>query len=262
MKIDRAAFLLLTGSIAASACVEQPPNAPTVDIALPFASAAPPPEPAAPAVTAVGASSAPSSRPAPSREGYSADEGDYPADEAGGAPNPGFCGHSRAQFDPRRTGCGDATGSPASCKAMAAPRGCGSFPFPRSKCDGFTASMKPKIAERAVACVVALSGKDVCDACLTYRCGYEALMSACVDASADVDCAAIVKSCAGPNPSGPSRRAPARAPTAPTTTPTVTLTECRAYLSGLAPTGRHKMVQCMVPGQGCDWGLYSCAEGL
>ena len=256
MKIDRAAFLLLTASIAASACVEQPPNAPTVDIVLPIASAAPPSEPTAtPSATGI-ASSAPSPRPAPAREGYSADEGDYPADEAHGAPDPGFCGHSHAQIDPRRTGCTDAIGSPASCKAMAAPRGCGSFPFPRSKCDGFAASMKPKIAERAVACVVALSGKEVCDACLTYRCGYEALMSACVDVTADVDCAAIAKSCAGPNPSGPSRRAPT------TPTGTVTMTECRAYLSGLAPTGRRKMVQCMVPGQGCDWGLYSCAEGL
>jgi hypothetical protein len=262
MKIDRAAFLLLTGSIAAGACVEQPPNAPTVDIALPYASAAPPAErnasaEAAPlAVATSGASSTPLS---PSREGDSADEGAYPAGEAGGSADPGFCGQSHAQFDPKRTGCSDAVGNPASCKAMAAPRGCGSFPFPRAKCDGFAASMKPKIAERAVACAVALSAKDVCDACLTYRCGYEALMTACVDPAADTDCAAIVKSCASPTPS-PTQVTPRRAPSH--AHPAVAMSECRAYLSGLTPSGRRKMVQCMVPAQGCDWGLYSCAEGL
>jgi hypothetical protein len=128
-------------------------------------------------------------------------------------------------------------GNPALCVNMMSPVGCGSFPFPRTKCDAFRAAFKPRVAERAVACALRLGGREVCDACNTYRCGYEALMSACPDPTADATCQTILASCKQ-----------------------LTMADCRAYLSGMNAVGRQKMVQCVT--QHCSYGFYSCAEGI
>ena len=237
MRVDRSAFLVITATLAARGCTSEPPRviAPTVDVpAVPVATTAPAPMPvasgsAAPALTDdVAPTGIVASDSWPSTEGG--------AQAAAAMPT---CGHSIKRFDPNRTGCRDDVGSPAACSGMNATGSCMPFPFPREECQRWALDYKPGVAERAVACARHLTGPQVCDACTTYRCGYEALMSACTDPSAASDCIAIHRGC-----------------------PSARLDECMGYLSGMSPSGRAKMVSCMSRHDECSWGLYSCSESL
>jgi hypothetical protein len=165
---------------------------------------------------------------------------EWPAAEGGGgAPSLAGCGHSSAAFNPLKQGCNDAAGAPGDCNQMNQGGSCRPFPFPVQACTRWLADYKPGVAARAVACAQRLSAAQYCDACYTYRCGYEALMGSCVDLAAAADCAAIQRAC-----------------------PTVRPDECMGYLSGMSAAGRAKMVQCMSDKTRCGWGLYSCSEGV
>lgn len=237
MQIDRSLFLFFTGAIAAGACQKQPETPENV-IVVPTATASAVPIASGPPMWT---DPKPAQKPPPSppsEEGMDDEDDDDPLGEGGMGPAPrSVCGHTSVRFDPTRSGCNDAMGAPAACANMMTPAGCGTFPFPRTKCDAYRAAFKPKIAERAVACALRLTGREVCDACNTYRCGYEALMSACLDPTADTDCQQILASCKQ-----------------------LAMSECRAYLSGMNPIGRRKMVQCVTGS--CGRGFYSCAEGV
>jgi hypothetical protein len=163
-----------------------------------------------------------------------------PSAEGGGAitSSYAYCGKSNARFNPAAR-CNDDTGSPGGCSGVKRNGSCGEFPFVRDQCNDYIAALKPRVAERAVSCILALSGERVCDACNTYRCGYEAVMGACPDPSAATECASIQRAC-----------------------PNVSAAECTSYLSGLSSGGRRKMVQCMSNKSACGWGLYSCLESL
>ena len=244
MKVDRGLFLVLTATLAGSACVNVPPAvvAPAIDV--------PPPVPAGPGATRAPAplpvasgSAAPDHTDAlpESGPGIAASDSPWPSTEGAGqfaAPMP-TCGHSSKRFDGARTGCRDDVGAPASCGGMSTAGSCMPFPFPREECQRWVGDYKPAVAERAVACARRLTGAQVCDACTTYRCGYEALMGACPDPTAASDCTAIHRSC-----------------------PAASVAECTGYLSGMSASGRAKMVTCMSRRDGCSWGLYSCSESL
>jgi hypothetical protein len=133
--------------------------------------------------------------------------------------------------------CNDATGVAPAC---ALPR-CvsGDFPFSRDHCEDYRRYMKPKVAERAVQCLTRLGGKGICDGCGIYRCGDQALKSACPDLTADVICGQIVASC-----------------------PSVNRAQCSVYLSGMNAAGRAKVRTCLADPSGCGFGLYSCVESL
>ena len=148
--------------------------------------------------------------------------------EQGGG-DPGVC---RAKPIARPSVCDDAHGSPGDCKKV----DCRRLPFICQHCEEYKATLKPKIAERAVACVVAQAGAQLGDGCRTYQCGDEALQGACLDPTADLACLAVAKSC------------------------NTSVDECRGLLSGMNDAGRQKMLACAM--SGCRFGLWSCVEGL
>ena len=162
----------------------------------------------------------------PASEGYPAGEGYVPPVSSGKKKSP-------------KPVCGvdENVGNPGNCQALNIDKSCAPFPFINSACADSAKFMKPKIAERAIACIRTKSPKQLCDAMSVYDCKDDALHTACPDPSADADCATIMKACKK-----------------------TSLAECRTYLSGLNAAGRGEMVSCMK--SDCSWGLYSCSEGL
>jgi hypothetical protein len=110
--------------------------------------------------------------------------------------------------------------------------------MPTKRCEDYKQALKPRVAERAVACINALSPAQRCDPNRLNLCGHAALMNACsivdepaepADAAADevtTRCNAIVRGCEGV-PLGP------------------TLRDCRATLAGMSTLGRDRMAACM-----------------
>jgi hypothetical protein len=110
--------------------------------------------------------------------------------------------------------------------------------------------MKPKVAERAVACLNALTPDERCDKTRLNLCGHLALTNACMqpddeaaDASAEAAglaaaCQAIHEECSGAALGPPAA-------------------DCRATLSGMSEVGRKDMIACMK--KHCsDKGLVGC----
>lgn len=132
--------------------------------------------------------------------------------------------------------CDDNAGAPGSCAAVRLPGGCSSFAFICDKCESYKQHFKPAVAARAVGCVTAQKQQQLGDGCETYRCGDEALRSACPDASAQNACQTIASQCRVP------------------------LYECTQMLSGMNGAGRAEVAACAA--QGCQFGLWSCIEGM
>ena len=141
-------------------------------------------------------------------------------------------GSCRAKPVSRPSTCDDAHGAPGDCRKV----DCRRLPFICEHCEDYKKVFKPKIAERAVACVVAQSGGQLGDGCRTYQCGDEALQGACLDLAADPACWVVSKAC------------------------NASMDECRGLLSGMNDAGRQKMLACAAGG--CRFGLWSCVEGL
>lgn len=136
--------------------------------------------------------------------------------------------------------CEDAVGVPGACPPpgySADEGGCGALPTKR--CNEFKQAMKPKVAERAVSCLNALTPAERCDPIRLNLCGHLALMSACQEpqetgkeaagataASLTRVCQTVIDECA-------------TAPLGPT------LRDCRATLSGMSELGQNRMVSCM-----------------
>lgn len=230
VKVDRQSFLLAAAAIAA-ACGPSP-SAQTTTVAIPPQPSAapaetsewsPPPKPPAPVAED-------SRRPlgglrAPVDEGLAS-----PVDEGLGADAGGMC-RAKNVKRPVAAACSDDVGKPGDCRKASC-----SLQFVCTQCEAYKKYFKPRVAERAVACVVGQSKNQARDGCRTYQCGDEALSGACLDAAADVPCRAIAKSCK------------------------TTLDECRGLLSGMNAAGRAKMSACAA--QGCAYGLWSCVESL
>ncbi len=149
-------------------------------------------------------------------------------------PEDGECGF----VDPRNVArpsetCSDDERATFDCQALSH---CGADSFARTKCEAFGKYLKPRIGKRAFDCLAKL---DTCEACPVYRCGERALKSACTDPTADGPCLQITSKCKS-----------------------VSLTECRLYLSGLKMAGRAKVVSCLTTGSGCGYGIYACTEGF
>lgn len=239
MRVEREAFLLLTVSMAAGAAcgggaaqpavaiVEIPPQPPSTSSAKGPVVEAPPKSKKPPAPSDEDDDD---DMPAPFAEVGMGDDDD---DDSGGC---GFV--NPANVSRPKAACNEAVGAPGACALM---QRCstGDQPFSRQRCEDYKKFFKPKVAERAVACMIKLSRTAVCDACNAYRCGDEALKTSCPDTSAEPSCNQIVAKCRS-----------------------VTKTDCMLYLSGMNAVGRAKMVSCMSTPSSCRFGLYSCAEGL
>jgi hypothetical protein len=144
--------------------------------------------------------------------------------------------------------CDDAVGAPAACPPApysADESGCA--PIATRRCEEFKQSMKPRVAEHAVTCLLALGPSQRCDANRVNLCGHEALMNACsaadtpMGASAgaagddlDARCQAIVQTCPG-----------------------ASLRECRETLAGMNAVGRARITSCM-SAHCADKGLLGC----
>lgn len=240
MRIDRASFLSLTFGMAGLACnTGQSPvvAANVIDIPL-----QPPPalDGGALAARPSDVSSTPRGRGAPDPDDGD-DVMDAPTSEGGllaGPTDQAGCGW----VDPKSVtrpaaACKDDEGTAGSCGVM---KGCSGFAFPKQQCESYRKTFKPKVAQRALDCLARLTSKQVCDdACNTYRCGDRALKTACPDPAADAPCAQIVAKCRS-----------------------VSMSDCRTYLSGLNGAGRAQMVTCLTSKAGCEFGLFSCSESL
>jgi hypothetical protein len=106
-------------------------------------------------------------------------------------------------------------------------------------CDDNILLYKPGVADAFISCMVD-SECGVSDPLMdAYGCTEEAAMGACPDASADSWCDDIVSVCT-----------------------TADYTECQNWLSGMTDAGRQAMSDCMTPDNFCDFGFYTCSEGL
>jgi hypothetical protein len=150
--------------------------------------------------------------------------------------------------------CDDSIGAPAACPApgYSADEGQPGCMLATKRCADFKQSMKPRVAELAVACLDALTPSQRCDANRVAYCGHAALMAACNDVeppaqtnTADdvgATCTAISVACGG-------------AALAPSTR------DCRATLVGLTTLGREQMASCM-KAHCTDKGLLGCEAAM
>ena len=141
--------------------------------------------------------------------------------------------------------CDDMVGEPEPCPPIGLPTvegGCGGFALTR--CNDFKASMKPRVAKAAVACLVKLTPQERCDPKRVDLCAHLALMTACPEhvasaaAGVAATCDALVTSCASA-PVPPSR------------------SECQLALSGLRDPARDAVVDC-VKKHCADRGIVGC----
>ncbi len=247
MKIDRSVFLVLTGTLASAvgvACSSKPASTPAAytssdaDPAFPSikksaptaqattaAAATPPPAPTSEAPR-------PTPPPPPKRD---------PKTIANNAEEDDACGHTTKRFNASKAACNDAAGGGLNCKALSvgysAKEGCQSGSNLVEQCDGYKRAFKPRIAAQAFGCIARMPATKKCDGCATQSCGYDALMDACPDPTADADCEEIGKRCEAFDTS-----------------------RCRAFLSGMTTQGRLSMKTCMM--SDCRSGLFSCARSV
>jgi hypothetical protein len=264
MKIDRALFLFLTGSIAGVACnASAPPREPSNAAPTSDASAGSSPSSmtASPSSSAVSAS--PAAIPTPPSSPI-ADAGSPPIATGSDAGAPAAtsasastlppvdpstlkpvgpdhgCGKGKRAFDESRTGCDDMAGAAPDCGTLqmgyASSEVCPGPVYVRRRCYLANANFKPLVAQAAHACLGKTTGK-YCNSCNIYQCGYNALMGACPDPTADATCDTIARSCSG-----------------------IDRARCRAYLSGMSPKGRANMTTCLK--NKCEKGFLSCMETL
>jgi hypothetical protein len=132
--------------------------------------------------------------------------------------------------------------------------GCGALPTKR--CDDFKQTLKPKVAERAVACLNAIQPAQRCDPLRLNLCGHLALMSACQD-DEDTDKDKEAADSAPPTASSLTTACQAILQACAAATIGPTLRDCRATLAGMTELGRTKMVDCMKAHCG-DKGLLHC----
>jgi hypothetical protein len=224
MKVDRSLFLVLTGALAGGCHIY-------VDEPAPQTAATPPPPTANQSTPAPGAPAAP---PAPGQPAAPAKPPTkvVPIHLRGGT-QPAPSGTT-----PPANACLDAnTATVPDCATMKAPdTSCAPFPFPQQRCASYKSNFAPKVAASAIACMTALSSKQVCDGSQAYNCGKAALAQACPDPAVGQLCAIAATSCKS------------------------TAADCTALLSGLNDQGKQQVAQCVA--QGCQAGLYSCIEGL
>lgn len=196
--IDRAQFLLITAALAAAnGCGGASANTP-----------------AAPAEGAGGQVVIPGAIPRPAAsDGSGAD-----ANGANGGPDYGRVGGVAGNFVPTPIGetplqlppvvpfpgaastCPVVSGVVGDCTALKAPPGphCESFADTKSECEHFATTLQPRVAQKAIACVLATSGtRAVCDFDLTAKCAYGATANACVDSALAPKCDAAIAACGG-----------------------------------------------------------------
>jgi hypothetical protein len=144
--------------------------------------------------------------------------------------------------------CDDETGTPAACPPppySADESGCA--PVATKRCEDFEQSFKPRVAERAAACILALDPGQRCDSARVNLCGHEALMSACPPPPAPATATAPAN--------GDDLHARCEALTV--SCPSTSVRECEATLAGMTAVGRDRTAKCL-SAHCADKGLLGC----
>lgn len=113
--------------------------------------------------------------------------------------------------------CDDSVGTVPDCSTLTLP--CG---FQEGGCAFAELDYKPKVAQNAVECVIALAQTDACVD--VQACQETALANACADTTADDDCATLAPACSD------------------------TDTVCHDFLDGLTEDARTRMLSCATEG--------------
>lgn len=164
--------------------------------------------------------------------------------------------------------CDDSQGTPEQCPSVG-PSDEGMCPnVIYKRCQDFKTAFKPRVAEKAVACLRALKPAERCDPARINLCGHLALMSACPEPVAPPK--AQLESSAGKDPATVTLAVDTTAPVSPVATAcenvlkacanqplAPTLADCRQTLTGFNDVGRASMVAC-VSAHCADRGLYAC----
>ena len=262
MKIDRALFLFLTGTIAGVACNANAPPPQTAS-ATSAASSGAATTPSASLATTPTTPTTPTASPPPTAGVSDARVPPLSTTDAAvvaAAPTSASsatlppvdpttlkplgpdhgCGKGKRTFDESRTGCDDMAGAAPDCGTLqmgyASSEVCPGPVYVRRRCYLAKANFKPLVAQAVHACLGKTTGK-YCNSCNIYQCGYNALMGACPDPTADATCDTIARSCSG-----------------------IDKTRCRAMLSGMSAKGRENMTTCLK--NKCGQGFLSCMETL
>jgi hypothetical protein len=270
MPLDRSRFLLLTAALAAGVGCDSLKSRANEAAPDPLgksspAQGTPDPPPAETAATVGNPKPSPGAHPkvtAAVAPGHPAAEGGAVAPAAEGT-GPAAEGTVAAVSNVSGGGwntCDDSVGSPADCNLLRPPTPiaaaaagwpphppgwhppagvapaqhvapqCEGFMAVRHSCDRFRNGLRPKIAERAVGCMLAASGqKAACDFDTPTNCLNAAISSACVEPASAAKCDDIANQCAW-HPPGVSA--------------------CRQLLSALQPNERASAIACMT--EGCD----------
>jgi hypothetical protein len=222
MQIDKSKFLLLTASIAGSACGSNSSSASGGAIVV-----------AAPIVTLPGAESTAIASPPPTSTTKPGQVATTSGDE-----------ETLAALD-RTPSAGVDDGSMCE-EGGVAPTGCGTLRAPGPQCESFSDTkamcgklargLRPRVAEKAVDCILAKSGKQaVCDFNLGNQCALAAMQKGCIEPSTQAACTQIVRSCSGNLP----------------------MRDCQMLLSSVTTKNRRNMMACMTEGCSADYCTYN-----
>lgn len=218
MQIDRSRFLLLTATMASGACggAAQPAAGGEPVVAAPVVTL---PEEGKPASTAA----------------------HPPGQTAVAEPSEGIRetleGPGSASAEEPSL-CDDGGVAPKGCSTLRAPGPqCESFTDTRDMCGKLAHGLKPSVAEKAVDCLLAKSGKQsICSFDAANQCGMSAVRKAsCIEPSTQSACAPAVKACGG----------------------RLTTKDCQALLSAVTSRNRQNMIACVTEGCSIDYCMYS-----
>jgi hypothetical protein len=221
MQIDRTRFLLLTATMAGGGCGQASPG--------PAASA---PVVAAPLVSLPSGSPAEAEPPPEARaQAGEPEEGEY-----GDPPDEEPLAEEGDPGAPGTLSCNDVGAAPKSCASLRAPGPqCESFSYTKTRCAALAKGLRPRVAEAAIDCILARSGKpSICAFDVESVCVTTAMRRACIDASTQSACAPVVGGCRGG----------------------LKMNDCQALLSSVAAKHHSRMITCMTEGCSIDYCTY------
>jgi hypothetical protein len=143
--------------------------------------------------------------------------------------------------------CPVVAGAIGDCSRLRAPGPqCESFQDTKDACTLYSTALQPRVAQKAVACILSKSGqRGVCDFRLTDTCIRAAVVDACIDPAVDATCTAIAANCGrGRRPLAGGRM--------------ITKESCMHALSAVSGTNRQGVTSCITEGCGVD----ACFYGL
>ncbi|MDI1445747.1 hypothetical protein [Polyangium sp. 6x1] len=221
MQIDRSRFLLLTATMASGACggAAQPGAAGDPVVAAPVVTL---PEEGPPAAKGSGAAHPPG----PPGAGEPSEQVFVASLDGQTTPDLGL------------SACDDDGVAPKGCDTLRAPGPqCESFMDTRDMCGKLAHGLKPHVAEKAVDCLLAKSGKQsICTFDAANQCAMSAVRKApCIEPSTQSACAPVVKACGG----------------------RLAMKDCQALLSSVTSRNRQNMIACVTEGCSTDYCMYS-----